>query len=104
MAKKYLVLMNYQVEEEVDPENIQSKHTTSEQTAKDYFIHWKEYYLEPGKAGMVTMYSYTENRETGAMDDMKVLQHAFKKFKKIVRYNMETKSAAKKAINIELEF
>ena len=104
MTKKYLVLMNHQVEEDVDLGSIQTNFGNNEQTAKDYFHHWKGAYLDKGKAGSITMYSYNENRETGIMEEMKVVLHAFNKFKKIVRYNMETKTAAKKAFNIELEF
>lgn len=104
MAKKYFTLMNYQVEEDNDPDNIQIKYSSNKGMALDYYNHWKASYVDKGTAGSVTVYEYTENRETGVMEDMKVLQHAFKKFKKIVRYNMETKTAVKKAYNIELEF
>lgn len=103
MTKRYFVWMNFQTEEENDPENVQIKYTNSEGLAKDYFMHFKVSSLDKGKCGAVTMYSYTENRETGEMENLTVVAHAFKKFAKMVRYNMEKKTALKQT-QMEVHF
>lgn len=103
MAKKYLVIQDRQIEEGVDVGEHSSRWSSTLADADAHYAYWYKSVAD-GKAGAVTLYSVDWDRDTGIMGLPVVLKHKSNKFKKIVRYNMETKSAVKKAFNIELEF
>lgn len=103
MAKKYLVIQDRQIEEGVDAGENNSRWSDTLAEAESYYAYWHKSVAD-GKAGAITLYSVDWDRDTGVTGLPVVLKHKSNKWKKIVRYNMETKSVAKKAYNIELEF
>lgn len=90
--KRYLVVLDFQSEEGVDPNEQKSVWFSREAQAYEYYNHYSALYVSPGKAGACSMYRVDWDRNTGAMGLPLVMHHCFNKFKKIVRYNAEKKS------------
>lgn len=89
--KRYLVVLDYQVEEDNPPQMQSMQWLAIIDTAIDYYTQYSGL-VKAGKAGACTIYEVDYDRTTGQMVSQQVLSHCFNKFKKIVRYNAEKKS------------